>query len=193
MIDHPDRPGAAPPLGVGTAARARSTISIVAFVALALALILLLFNIYLLFLLRSLDEQARVAGSRVAIAESALQRAAEALENGPISVPVQLQVDVPIRTTIRLDQTIQFPVRTEVPIQADLDIPITTPFGDFNMPVPVDVKVPVNTTVPVAIDESIPISATVPISINRPVTIDLRETEIGAELRRLRQQLQTGR
>lgn len=158
-------------------------------VALVLGGVLLLFQIYLLVLLRSLDETARRANTRVALAESALGRAADQIESGPIQVPIQLKTELPVNTSVRLQQTLQFPINAEVPINANVELPINTPFGAFNVPVPLNVKVPVNTQVPITIDQSVPISATLPIDINRTISIDLRGTAAAAELKQVREAL----
>lgn len=158
-------------------------------VALVLGGVLLLFQIYLLFLLRSLDETARRANARVALAEMALGRMADQIESGPVQVPIQLKTEMPVDTSVRLRQTLQFPINTEVPINANVELPINTPFGNFNVPVPLNVKVPVNTQVPITIDQNVPISATVPIDINRTIAIDLRGTAAATELKRFREAL----
>lgn len=143
-------------------------------------------NVYPRLLLRALNNDARQAAQQMTLARAALRRAADAVDRGPLQLPVRFQADVPVQTSIRIQQTLQVPVQTEIPIKKSLDLPVNTPFGSFTVPVPIDVKVPVNVQVPVTIDQNIPISATLPVQIDRSIEVDLRSTELGAELRRPR-------
>ena len=157
--------------------------------SLVVGLLLLGLNLYLLGLLRSLDEDARRAAERVALAESAVLRAADAVERGPIEVPIKLEADLPVQTSFRFQQSFQVPVQTEIPLDTTFQVPISTPLGNFEVPLPLKVKVPIDAQVPVAFDQTIPISTTVPISIDQALLIDLRGTELATELRQLRQSL----
>ena len=181
------------PPGLIALSRAALTTRRLLVTALILGSVLLLLEIYLVILLRSLDAQARQAADRVALAQAALLRAADAVERGPIEVPIQLEADLPVQTSLRVQQTVQFPVQTEIPLNTTLQVPVNTPVGSFNLPVPLNLTVPIDTQVPVAIDQEIPISTTVPIQIDQAISIDLRGTELGAELRRLRRELESGR
>ena len=169
--------------------RALTSARIMLAASLILGLFLLVLNLYLLNLLRSLDEDARRAAQQVAIAESAVLRAAEAVEQGPIEVPIKFSTDVPIQTSVRFQQSFQVPIDTEIPLDTTFQLPITTPFGSFEVPLPIKVQVPVDVQVPVSIDQTIPISTTVPIAVDQPLQIDLRGTELANELARIRQSL----
>lgn len=93
-----------------------------------------------------------------------------------VSVPIRdtfsanarVDTDVPIRMTVRLDQT--FPVKTTL----DLDTRVQASIFGAWMTIPIRGKVPIDVDVPVKAD--IPIDQRIPLKLETPVSVDLDET-----------------
>lgn len=110
----------------------------------------------------------------------------------PVSTTVLFEdtIEVPIRDTISIDTSVRvtaripiinqnvpidLPIRTDVPINLDVSVPIRTE-------IPVRTDIPVNLTVNVPIAAEIPIDEEIPVQLDFPVTVPLAETGVPALL-----------
>ncbi|MEO6124284.1 MAG: MFS transporter [Ilumatobacteraceae bacterium] len=100
-----------------------------------------------------------------------------------ISFNVPIDEVIPIQTEVVINRTVQVPIKTTIPINQSFDttIRVSTPFGSvpLDITVPVDVDVPVDLTVDIPINETVPISDEFAVKLDIPIAIDVSETELG--------------
>lgn len=113
----------------------------------------------------------------------------ERAKQGQLRYQLPIDQQLPIELAVPIRQTLAVPIKTSVRIQQTITLPIETPLGSFNVPVPIDASIPVDTSVPIALDQSIPISATVPIRLDLPIQIDLGAGPAAGLLDQLRERL----
>jgi prefoldin subunit 5 len=102
-----------------------------------------------------------------------------------ISFDVNIDEVIPIDTEVVIQRTVQVPIKTTIPINQSFDttIRIDTPLGEvpLDVTVPVDVDVPIDLVVDIPIDETVPIRDEFPVKLDVPIAIVVRDTEL-AEL-----------
>lgn len=106
-----------------------------------------------------------------------------------IAVTIPIKLPVSVHTEIAVRKTISIPINTSIPLDTTFQIPINTPFGNYEVPVPIKGSVPVRMTTPVELDETIPISTTISIDATLPLELPVRETFLGEYLLQLRARL----
>lgn len=101
----------------------------------------------------------------------------------PIDETVSINRDVTVSIVI-LGQSlpIDIPIRTQIPISLDVDVPI-------QMEVPVDTTIPITMDLVVPIDTEVPIQEEVPVKLDFPVTIPLDELGFNVLLIRVKEGL----
>ncbi len=99
-----------------------------------------------------------------------------------ISFDVAIDEVIPIDTEVVIKRTVNVPIKTTIPINQSFDttIRISTPFGNIplDVNVPIDVDVPIDLVVDIPIDETVPIKDEFPITLDVPISIVVRETEL---------------
>ncbi len=117
----------------------------------------------------------------------------EEFKTSTISFEVPIDETIPIRTDVRLERTISFPVDETINISETIDTTIEIDTG-LGFEVPVDVSVPVDVDVPIQLDVEVPIDETVPVEVDIPVQLNVPiEVAIeGTELELLATSLQEG-
>ena len=117
----------------------------------------------------------------------------EEFKTSTISFQVPIDETIPIRTDVRLERTISFPVDETITISETINTTIEIDTG-LGFAVPVDVSVPVDVDVPIQLDVEVPIDETVPVEVDIPVQLDVPiEVAIeGTELEVLASSLQEG-
>jgi hypothetical protein len=92
----------------------------------------------------------------------------------PIEIPVVINQNIPINTTLPISQTIRVPI--------DIDYPLSTVINtSFNIPVlgrqeirlPIDTVIPVNLVYEAPIQETVHISMEFPLHLELPIVIDI--------------------
>jgi len=105
---------------------------------------------------------------------------------GESTIEFEVSIDevIPVETEVVIDRVVQVPIRTTIPIDQSFDttIRIDTPLGrvPLDVTVPVDVDVPVDLVVDVPIKETVPISDEFPVQLDVPIAIDVSETELAS-------------
>jgi hypothetical protein len=130
---------------------------------------LVLFMIGLqLWTLITLNRVRRMAHEQV----GALAEQVRLVQDEVIRTNIHISQDMPVQTSMPINQTFDVPVDTTVFIEKE----VTLSFGDTSFPIPLELDIPINTTVPVEINESMNISMTIPLDLHMPVAIPVRET-----------------
>ena len=130
-------------------------------------------------------------------AAGALNRAAGALadmEATTFETSVEVRQTIPVNAEIPFQREWNVPVRVSVPIEHELAfeetivVPIDVPLFELNLDVPVSTTIPVSLTVPIetevpfAIDETFYVDTEVQVDLLVPVTLDLADTSLPAQL-----------
>lgn len=122
----------------------------------------------------------------------------DGLEEERFETVIRVQETIPVNEAIPFRRELVVPVDVIVPIydeiaiQETFEVPISTPFLDFNIDIPVsatvpiEMEVPVAIQVPIAISETIPISTEVSIDLTVPVVIEVADTALPEYLEQLR-------
>lgn len=107
-----------------------------------------------------------------------------------IELEVPINQRFPVNTIVEVEEELVVPVDTTVNINQQVSFPITTPFGNTMIALPIQATVPVSTTIPVTINETFPISTEVLIDMRMPISLPINETPIGGYLEQLQQRLE---
>ncbi|MFO7170118.1 MAG: hypothetical protein DIU80_019005 [Chloroflexota bacterium] len=148
-------------------------------VLLALSLTLHAATIYTLYQVRN---TARIQVGALADELAAAEDEVLTL-NVPVRLPVPVEADVPIRKTIRV------PIETTIALDTTFNVPLNTPFGTYEVPVPIRGSVPVKLEAPVTIDETVTVSTTIAIDSTLPIELPVADTPLQGYLSRLREAL----
>ncbi len=111
-----------------------------------------------------------------------------------ISIPIDIDQELPIDTEIEFARTIEIPINTSIPINETIETTVTVagPLGvdiDLDVTVPIAVDVPIDLVVPFEIDEVVPIRTAVPVRLTVPVSFDVAGTPLAELAIALRQGL----
>ncbi len=87
------------------------------------------------------------------------------------TIAISETVTVPLETTVPIKQTIQLPIQLSVPIKQTIQLPINTPLRRFEIPVPVEMTVPISETVTVPLETTVPVSATIAVPLEMTVPV----------------------
>jgi hypothetical protein len=156
-------------------------------------------NVYLLWKLYSLEEQARTTARNVVpLLQASLGQTVtdlETFQESAIEFDVQVKQDFPLEVDVPFNETIEVPIQLTLPISQEINTtilldPLQTGTGiPVDVTVPVDIEVPIDVTVPVEIDRTIPIATTIPLDLDVPVSIEIGDTELAGYIERLRDNL----
>lgn len=113
------------------------------------------------------------------------------LRQQSVSYNFPIDQTVPLDTTVEIKRTVEIPINLTVPISETLEVPISTPFGSFDIDVPLQLEVPISETVSVTIDEDVPVSADVPVKTEIPIAIRLGDPPLGDIFRQFEEALRT--
>lgn len=145
-------------------------------------------NIYLIYYLMTLRQQAlKVAREVGPVVQESLGRAdaeLETFQQSTIDFKIQIDQELPVQVEIPINETIEIPIQMTVPIsktiettvmmdpfQAGLEIPV-------DIDVPVDLEIPIDVVVPIPISRTLPLSTSVPINLDLPIAIKVSETPL---------------
>jgi hypothetical protein len=100
-----------------------------------------------------------------------------------ISYTVEINQDIPVKTSIPFEQEVLVPVNTTIPINTSVIVPIDAgPLGKFDITVPIIAAIPIALDIAVPISKTIDIDTTVPLQLQIPVTVPLSETPLAEHL-----------
>lgn len=135
------------------------------------------------------------------VIDSALTEAVVGIDEfGTSTITFNVAIDevVPISAEVVLDRTIDVPISTTIPIDEQFDTTITIN-GPFGVDIPLDITVPIQLDLPIDLDvaipvnETIPVDAEVPVNLDVPIEIDISETELASLAAALAQGLESFR
>lgn len=128
-----------------------------------------------------------------AVAREQVNNLATAMGNAKqdvLTANIALKQAVPIHAAIPVQQNFSIPISTTVAIHQSIEVPLNTPFGQYNVPVPLNFQVPVNTIVPIAINRTIDVDTTVNLDLSVPIKIPIAETSLADYLTELQRYLE---
>ena len=115
-----------------------------------------------------------------------MAREMEQVQSDVIRVTVPIKYSIPINTQVPIRKELIVPIRTTVKIDNSVTIPLNTPFGETSFAVPIRAEVPVETTVPITLNETMPVSTVVDLDLTIPIELPLSNTPVAGYLERLR-------
>lgn len=131
----------------------------------------------------NLQEQVENTGTLTRFAVTAITEQLAQLVTQTITLTVPINQQVPVATTVQLNETFEVPIQTTVPISTVIDVPLQLGIlGEVTLDVPINLAVPIDLVVNVPFNEEIPINTTVPIVMDIPVLISLKDTPLAAQL-----------
>lgn len=101
--------------------------------------------------------------------------------NETIAVDTSVAIKIPI---LNQPIPIEIPIKTDIPVSLNIEVPI-----DYTIPVETEIPVDLNLTVP--IETEIPVNEAIPVQLDFPVTVPLEDTELPSFINRLAQGLHT--
>lgn len=105
------------------------------------------------------------------------------LATEPISLTVPIKQELTIHTTVPFQDDIAVPINLSVPVKTTVNVPLELgPFGTLPLAFPIDMTVPITTTVVVPLDESVEVHTVVPLDMQVPVRFSLTEGPLGERL-----------
>ncbi len=129
------------------------------------------------------QEQLGGLGPTIDVALGEAVSGIDQFRTSTITFDVAIDETVPINTEVVLDRTLQVPIRTTLPIDEEFDTTITIQ-GPFGIDIPLDITVPIKLDLPIDLDvaipvnETVPVNAEVPVKLDVPISIDISETEL---------------
>jgi hypothetical protein len=109
-----------------------------------------------------------------------------AASGAAIRYTVRIPAGTPLSFDVPIDQTYVVKLRTSLPINADVRVPISTPFGNRAVTVPVRTTVPIRQDVPVRLTDTFRLRTRTQTEYVVPLEIKLKDLPLDA----LRQSLQ---
>jgi hypothetical protein len=131
----------------------------------------------------NLRDQVENTGTLTRFAVTAITEQLSQLVTQTITLTVPINQQIPVATTVQLDETFEVPIQTTVPINTVVDVPLQLGIlGEVMLDVPINLSVPIDLVVNVPFSEEIPINTTVPIVMDIPVVISLKDTPLATQL-----------
>jgi hypothetical protein len=158
----------------------------VAFALIVLALLVLLslgVSSYLLWQWLALRTQAVAWARKARDALSGLRRELQGLDDARFEHLLQIDETLPIQVVIPFREQLEVPIQTTVPIDQAIETSFSLQLPGFSVRVPVDLvipvqfDVPIDMTVPVEVNRDVPVQTTVPIKLEVPLVVHLAETD----------------
>jgi hypothetical protein len=146
-------------------------------VALGVAALSLAMNGVLLW---KLQRPERLVGPMLEHAAAKLATSDEALR-----YTVRIPAGTPVRFDVPIDQTYRVKVDTHLPIDTRLILPIRTPVGRWNVPVPIRTDLPVHLDLPVRLHDTFRLRTATQTELKIPLEVRVRDLPLGAVRRSL--------
>lgn len=157
-------------------------------IALALVVLFLLVLLslglsgYLLWQWLGLRSQGKALARQAVDALSGLRRELQSLDDVAFEHVLQIDQTLPIHVVIPFREQLEVPIQTTVPIDQAIETSFSLQLPGFSVRVPVDLvipvqfDVPIDMTVPVEVNRDVPVSTTVPIKLDVPLVVNLADT-----------------
>ena len=151
--------------------------------ALVLSVASLALNAYMIYAFMSVRQTA------VEMLDSAILGLEGLVEEG-LYYEYQFEQSFPIAAEVPIQEEMIFPFEGNFPINTTVKVPIDAGvLGTFNLDVPINTSVYVETEVPIEIDETFEVSTTIPVSMTIPIELDPDDPAIQGFVDRVRQWL----
>ena len=112
-----------------------------------------------------------------------------ALRGASIDYTFKVQQEVPVTANVPFHTTLDVPLKLSLPVNTEVTVPLKTPFGSFDLKIPISTTVPIDLKTQVPISTSFRIATTVPVSLEIPVKIAIADTSLGAALLKVEMKL----
>lgn len=140
------------------------------------AVVSLALNVFIIYTLVQVRQQAGLAFSQAADSMGTIQA-------GSIKYVVNINEEVPVVLDVPVKFTVMVPIKKTVPINTIVNVPIEFPFiGTRTITVPINTTIPIDLSVAVPIDQTVPINATIPVKFAVPIDLKISETAFGEGL-----------
>lgn len=140
----------------------RPSATILSALAVALAGVSLLLNLYLFIQLRR-AEQA-IAPFRPMVEEMIS-------EDGTVRSEVRIPAGTPINLSVPIDERVSIRIDTILPIRTRVTVPIRSPIGDYDIPVPIRANVPLRATIPLRLQHTFEVRTNTSAEIIIPIEL----------------------
>ena len=133
-------------------------------------------NLFVLYILFTVRQQASVAFTQAADALGTIQ-------GGDIEYLVKIDEQVPIALDVPVKFTVTIPIEKTLPINTLVNVPVEIPLiGPRTISIPIQTTIPIKFDVEVPIDETVPVNADIPVHFAVPVRIKIADTPFGEGL-----------
>lgn len=92
-------------------------------------------------------------------------------EGGTVSSEVRIPAGTPLNLDIPIDERVVIRIDTIIPLDTRIVVPIRSPVGDYNVPVPIRGSIPVRTNLPVRFTHDFQLRIQTPEDIVIPVEL----------------------
>ncbi len=131
----------------------------------------------------NLQNQVENTGTLTRFAVTAITEQLSQLVTQTITLTVPINQQIPVATTVQLDESFEVPIQTTVPINTVIDVPLQLGIlGEVTLDVPINISIPIDLVVNVPFSEEIAVNTTVPIEMDVPVVISLKDTPLATQL-----------
>lgn len=131
----------------------------------------------------NLQNQVENTGTLTRFAVTAITEQLSQLVTQTITLTVPINQQIPVATSVQLNEIFEVPIQTTVPISTVIDVPVQLGIlGEITLDVPINLSVPIDLVVNVPFSEEIAVNTTVPIVMDVPVVISLKDTPLAAQL-----------
>lgn len=121
--------------------------------------------------------------------DTAIQ-AIDSFEGEGFRYEYRLERTVPISASIPIEQDLVFPFSGDIPINTTVRVPIDAGIlGTFDLDIPINTTVAVDTAVPVKVDQRFEVSTTLPVSMTIPIAVQADDPAIQGFLSQVRRWL----
>lgn len=130
----------------------------------ALAVALLSLGLAVFLLLRMREAERQVAPLRPILEEITT-------EAGGFRMEVRIPAGTPVELDIPLDETFRIAIDTVISIDTRVTVPLRSPLGNYDIPLPIRADVPVRTVLPLRVREVFRVRTQTPDEIVVPIEI----------------------
>ena len=137
---------------------------------------------YLLWQWLTFRSQKKVLAQKALSAISGSRQELQGISDATFEHLLQIDQTLPIHVVIPFREQLEVPIQTTVPIDQAIETSFSLQLPGFSVRVPVDLvipvqfDVPIDMTVPVEINRDVPVSTTVPIKLDVPLVVNLADT-----------------
>lgn len=140
------------------------------------AIVSLALNIFIIYTLLQVRQQAGLAFSQAADSMGTIK-------DGSIKYVVNIDEEIPVVLDVPVKFTVKVPIQKTVPINTVVNVPIELPLlGTRTIAVPINTSISIDLSVDVPIDHTVPINSKIPVKFEVPIDLQISETAFGEGL-----------